>query len=237
MTELVTILGSCRQTPIKKYYPDTDIQEEITYPHYTKEVLQTIQYLKYRNFTEEQTKNGFRSGLLSKCTKGIDDSMYFRLKEQFDNTTFFLIEIASRKVYYWKGKYMYLHEIAIDPKYEFPEPENIIVTESTDQEIEQDLIQIKSELYPKKMLVISHFSTYNHGKRYELTKTLEKICKKLEIPFLNQSVLVEKYGMETINQRESKYAHFTEYGNKCMGEILYEKMQQVSLETLGKNRF
>ena len=49
MNKIVTIFGSCRQYSIKEIYKCTDIQEEISYPHYTKEVLQIIDYLKNIN--------------------------------------------------------------------------------------------------------------------------------------------------------------------------------------------
>ena len=42
----ITILGSCRQLSILKYFNVSFIQEELNYPHYTKEILQQIIYLK-----------------------------------------------------------------------------------------------------------------------------------------------------------------------------------------------
>lgn len=225
MSEYITLLGSCRQWPIRSYYNTTDIQDQITFPHYSKEILQVIQYLKYKNLTNEETKYCFRSNLLSYCNREIDDNLYNRLKEQFDNTTFFLIEVASRTVYKWKN--LFLHHIATDSQYKFPFINEIEIYDITDEEIEKDLIQIKEELYPKKMLVISHFSTYTSGKRYDLILSLERICKKLNIPFLNQSLLIEKYGIDTI-VKEELMAHFTDYGNKCAGELLYEKIKEVN---------
>jgi hypothetical protein len=225
MGEFVTLLGSCRQWSIRSYYSTSDIQDEITFPHYSKEVLQEIQYLKYRNLTKEETRYCFRSSILSNCKREIDDTLYNKLKEQFDNTSFFLIEIATRVAYKWKN--LYLHHIAVDPKYELPDIDEIEVYDLTDEEIEEDLKKIKEELYPKKILVISHFATYNRGKRYDLIVSLEEICKKLDIPFFNQSLLIEKYGMDTI-KKEDIMAHFTDYGNNCMRELLYNKMKEIN---------
>lgn len=226
MTELVTIFGSCRQQIIQKYYQITDIQQLVSYPHYSKEVLQLINYLKYRNLSNEDTRFCFRTNLLNKCSTCIDDDLYKKLHTQFNNTTFFLIEIASRIAYKWKN--LYLHHIATESQYNFPAVNEIEIYDLTDEEIEEDLIQIKKELYPKKILVISHFATYSKGKRYDLINSLEKICSKLNIPFLNQSILIEKYGIENTIVNENVLAHFTEYGSECMSNILYDKMKEVN---------
>ena len=42
----ITIFGSCRQQALGKYYSTTSIQESLTYPHYTKEIIQAIEYCK-----------------------------------------------------------------------------------------------------------------------------------------------------------------------------------------------
>ena len=43
---LITILGSCRQESLYKNYNITSIQKNISYPHYTKEIIQAIEYCK-----------------------------------------------------------------------------------------------------------------------------------------------------------------------------------------------
>jgi len=237
--EYLTILGSCRQQPIKSIFTSShndcseecviintsQIQDELNYPHYTKEILQQIRYLKYQNIPEEYTKYCFRSGLLFHNT--IDDNKYNILKNQFDNTTFFLIEIASRISYKWNE--LYLHHIEEEDQYGFYDRNNILKYDLTDEEIEEDIIQIKNELYPKPFIIISHFATYNSGKRYELILLLENICNKLHIPFLNQTDIINKYGIHII-QNERTLSHYTEEGKKYVGETLFNKINEVKMQ-------
>ena len=208
----ITILGSCRQTPISNHFHTTSIQEALTYPHYTKEILQEIKYLKHNDIPHEATKCIFRSGLLSHCSNGISNEYHSHLKREFEETDFFLIEVASRLYYKWQG--YYLHHIAEDEQYGFYDRENIKYGELTDEEIEADLIDIRKELYPKKFLIISHLATYNHGKRYELIRSLEFICERLDIPFLDQSSFISKYGGSIVQDDKN---HYTEYGHQVVG--------------------
>jgi len=224
--DCITILGSCRQQPIQKYIRVSTIQESLNYPHYSKEILQQIKYLKYKNISNEETKYIFRSSLLNKCQKEITDNDYNILKKEFDDTSFFLIEIASRISYKWNN--LYLHHIAESPHYEFYDRDRIIKEDLTDEEIEDDIIQIRNELYPKPFIIISHFSTYEHGKRYELIKLLQNICDKLNIPFLNQSDVVKQYGNNII-QKEPVLAHYTDKGSEYIGKILLDKINQVTI--------
>ena len=55
---------------------------------------------------------------------------------------------------------------------------------------------------------------------------LEKICNKYDIPFLNQTILIEKFGIGVISQ-ENKLVHYNQQGNQCIGKLLYEKIQKI----------
>ena len=216
--EIITILGSCRQQIIQSYLKTTNIQEKLTYPHYTKEILQQIQFLKRRHISKSNTKYCFRTNLLTQCTTEITDEEYNILNEEFEKTTTFLIEIASRKKYMWKN--MFLHHIATEDTYNFYDRKNIIIESSTDEEIEDDILNIQKELYPKKIIIISHFSTYNTGIRYELIQLLQRICIKHNIPFINQSHIIDIYGPNILTDNN----HYNEIGNKIVGKILLDKI-------------
>ena len=220
----VTILGSCRQQSILKYIEGTSIQEGLNYPHYTKEILQQIMYLKTRNISNNETRYCFRDGLLSFCQRFVNDEKYQTMKNEFETTDIFLVEIASRISYEWNE--LYLHHIAEEPYYQFPFRNELIKRDLTDDEIEQDIINIRDELYPKKLIVISHFSTYKYGKRYELINLLEQICLRLNIPFLNQSDIIEKYGINILVQ-EHVLSHYTQEGNEIVGKLLFEKINNI----------
>jgi hypothetical protein len=221
--EKVTILGSERQYSIAHHYPTTSILSDLNYPHYSKEILQQIRYLKYKNIDEENTKYCFRRGLLSHCQNSVDDSLYQHLKKQFDDTSLFVIEIASRRSYEWNG--LYLHHIAEEDSYHFYDRENIIKRDLTDEEIEEDILQIRKELYPRKLIILSHFSTYQHGKRYELIQLIKNICMNANIPFIDQSLFIEKYGKDNMLVDERVLAHYTDYGHQRVGEELKNRIE------------
>jgi hypothetical protein len=217
---ILTIFGSCRQQCISRYLNTTQIQEQVNYPHYTKEILQQIHYLKKNNIPMDMTRWCFRTGLLT----GQPINNYIELKTQFDNTTLFLIEIASRIEYKWNN--IYLHHIAEDPQYGFHDREHIERRISTDEEIEEDILQIKKELYPKPFIIISHFATYENGSRYELTLLLKRICEKWEIPFLNQSDIVKTHGIDII-VKEPVLSHYTQEGQEIVSNILLHNIREV----------
>lgn len=219
----ITILGSCRQIPISRYLRNTSIHEKLNYPHYTKEILQQIRYLKYKNISNENAGQCFRTGILNNFKPYSDDEIKF-LQEEFDRTNIFIVEIASRISYKWND--LYMHHIAEEPNYKFFDRENIIKSDLTDEEIEEDLVNIRNELYPQKLLVVSHFSTYNHGKRYELIKLLSGLCLKYDIPFFNQSDLICNYGIGIL-KNEPVLSHYTEEGENIVGKILNNIVQEV----------
>ena len=225
MLPRISIFGSCSQTVISSITPTSDIHKRINYTHYTSEILQQIRYLKYRNIPDEYTKYCFRAGLLSHCSTPIGDETYSILKSVFDNTTIFLVEIASRISYKWNG--LYMHHIATEDSYGFYDRHAIEQRDLTDEEIEEDLIQIRNELYPKPFIVISHFATYPDRKNSdELTQLLQSICLKFNIPFLNQSDLIAKYG-ERILSPEPVLAHYTEEGRQIVGEWMMDKIREI----------
>lgn len=208
----ITIFGSCRQQMIEKYYNVTSIQQELTYPHYTKEIIQAIEYCKNRSTINKiDTKYCFRTGILE--NKEIDNK---KLLSEFQKTDLFVVEIASRISYEWKG--LYIHHILTEEPYGFNDRDNIIQRELSDEEIDNDIYKIKELLYPKKLLIVSHIYTREYGKRYELIKLLEKICIKYDIPFLSPSEYLNQE-IQEVYQNEPILAHFTDYGKELMSYI------------------
>jgi len=223
MTDYITILGSCRQTSIESLLPTSQILCEMNFPHYSKEILQQIKYLKYKDIPTEYTRHCFRTNIIYNIV--LNDDTYAALKQQFENTTFFLIEIASRIAYKWNG--VYLHHIAEEDKYHFDDRANIVKEDLTDEEIEQDIIQIKNELYPKPFIIISHFATYKTGKRYELICLIERICHKMNIPFINQMDVVAQHPDIQMIENEPILAHYTLNGHHIIGDIMLNKINEV----------
>lgn len=211
LNKLITIFGSCRQYSINKQFATTSIQEGVTYPHYTKEVLQTVKFLK--NIDNYDNLNYcFRTEILNRSR--FTDEQINKFREEFDRTDVFVIEIASRIAYEYNNTY--IHHIASEEKYNVPIRNDIKIRDQTDEEIENDINEIISLLSPKPIIIVSHICTYSTGKRYELTKLLQKICEKKNISFFNPSVLLEKYSLNDLFINENVLTHYTEFGHNIV---------------------
>lgn len=217
----ISILGSCRQRPVSKYYDTTSLHDLLTYPHYTKEILQAIRFIKYNDIPIEDTSYVFRTCLINGCRPVLDLG---KIKEAYDSTNIFLIEVASMKSYMFNG--YYLHHIADDPTY-FKHHDQVIKGDLSKEEIEDDIINIRNELHPKKMILVTHFATYHHGKRYELTKHIENVGNKLSIPVLNPSNLLKKYTAEQLFAREAVLSHFTPLGDDLIAEVYKQYIEEL----------
>lgn len=216
----VTVLGSCRQDSVRDIdiFKCTDLQKEITYAHYSKEVIEMIKFCKYGHLTPEETRYCLRSAMLYKKPIIFNN----HIKSQFEQTDIFLVEIASKLTYEYNGKY--LHHIAEDPKYNVHEEirNNITSREQSKKEIEQDILQIKELLSPKKVIIITHFASYKRGKRYELTQWLEEICEKHSIPIINPAKRLSGYSPAKLFKNEQVLSHYTYEGHNLIRQI-YKK--------------
>jgi hypothetical protein len=224
---IVTILGSCRQTPISKYHTMTSIHDRLNYPHYTGEILQQIKYLKQKNISYDDTKYCFRSGILSGFCRGIDDVMFRSLQDEFNRTDIFLVEIATRKYYKYNG--LFLHHIAEEEQYNFNDRKNIEIGDLTDEQIEEDIMNIRKEIYPKKLLIISHFATRKIGKRYQLIELLKQITTGMSIPFFDQSQLIDTYG-EDIVEKEKVITNYNNLGKNLVADALHQYIGDILSE-------
>lgn len=207
----LTIFGSCRQDSLYSLYTCTSIQKTLTYPHYTKEVIQAIKFCNGQlQIVPELAQWIFRSGILE--SKTIHSSAY---KAEFDSTDIFVIEIASRISYEYAG--LYAHHILTEPKYGFNRISDIVERDISDDEIEQDLVKMKNLLYPKKMIIVSHIYTRRHGKRYELVQLLSRLCEKHRIPFFDP---VEQLGGDAPDAyvEEAVLAHYTDHGHALISQ-------------------
>ena len=210
MSKVITIFGSCRQSSLYSKYNITNIQEELTYPHYTKEILQAIRFCKgISSITEEETSLCFRTCILK--NKNVNWNLF---KEEFDNTDVFVIEVASRISYEYNN--LYLHHIQADSNSMFKEKDKITIRDLDDNEIEEDIVSIVKLLHPKSILIVSHFSTYENSKRSILASLLEKICLKLKVPFLNPSTLLDKYTASQLFESEKILNHYTPFGHSII---------------------
>ncbi len=220
MKPVITVLGCCRQYSVARHYETTGILEGLVYPHYSKEIRQAVEYLGQNHIDPSLTRWCFRTGLLT--GRAVD---YESLARDFRRTDLFVVEIASRKSYEWRN--LYMHEIAVDPKYGFPERGQVAVQEQSDAEIEEDLCRIKELLAPRPMLLVGHLTTYQHGSRYGLVQLLRRLAEKYAIPFFDPAVLLEEYTAEQLYAKEPTLAHYTDFGHEVVGRKYKELIDKI----------
>lgn len=218
---IITILGSCRQDSLYNYFPVTKIKNALTFPHYSKETIQAIEFCSGVKVPPYQlTSSLFRTGILK--GRSID---FRRYMSAFKSTDLFVIEIASRISYEYRG--YYAHHILVEDEYAPADKESIAIRDLTDLEIEEDLLTIMRYLHPKKVLVVSHFYTRTHGKRYELAKLLKRLTKKYDIPFFDPVYETREFNPDDLFEREVVQTHLTKYGQKIMGQKYYEYIKKM----------
>jgi hypothetical protein len=206
----VTIFGTCRQHSIKDIFNISSIQENLTYPYNTRELIQAIQFCKGYFFTKDSTQYRFRSGILNKSV--LDQEKFI---DEYNSSDIIIIEIPSRNYHTYKD--MVVHQIL--------ENSDVIKHRLNDNEIENDIIKIKELLYPKPFIIVSHVYTYNYGERYQLVKLLDNLTNKYNIPFINPNDTLHKYNNVFIN--ESKLSHYSDYGHLLMREVYRNKIIEV----------
>jgi len=219
----VTIFGSCRQQPLLTHYTGTSIQEALTYPHYTKEIIQAIEFCKGMPISSLATQHCFRTGILE--NRPITNQA--ELQREYEESDVIVVEIASRISYEWN--HLFMHHIASEEQYGFYDRKAVVQRDLTDEEIEADLWRIKQLVHSgpktKKLLVVSHIYTKEQGKRYDLIKLVERLCLKYDIAFLSPSeYLVHETG---VYQEEFVLAHYTDKGKYLIGLVYKEHIENL----------
>ena len=218
---LITIFGSCRQDSIYQLYPVTSIKNELSYTHYTKEIIQAMEYCKgiARDFDE---KFFFRSSILK--NRLIDKNF----TKEFNKTDLFIVEIASRIAYRYKGKFIH-HEAYDNPEYRAQLNSEVDVYDLSDEEIEQDLLRIKELTYPKKLIIVTHIVTTRKGKRYDLARLIKSICLKLKITVIEPYEVINQYSLNLLFEKNDNQRHYTDFGHDIIKNE-YQKTIKLELQ-------
>ena len=219
---ICTLFGSCR---ISKIHGSNNLNRLINYTHCTKEVLQFINFLKGNlEIPYPYNISCFRTAICN----NIPIHYCKEFTDNFDRTDIFIIEICSSKKYI-ENNY-YLHHLSVDKKrHWYHKTVNSILEKSTmetqtDEEIENDILEIQRLLHPKRIIIISHYNAKKDGKllesRNKLICLLDKICKKHSIYFINPTVVLQSYNQCVILKDDlGHYTNkgitlFTDYMNK-----------------------
>jgi hypothetical protein len=222
---LSTIFGSCRQESFYEM-PElniTGIRDNISYTHYTKEILEVIKFCKHGHISPEETTSVFRTPIIK------NQKLFFNdiLKQNFINTRIFILEIASRTSYLYNGNYV--HHILFDNE-NFNK--RIIVNKQTDEEIENDIIQIKYELNDRHMIIVGHIVTHYFGNRYELLTLLENICEKHNIYFINPVKELTKLGYKVKTLLMEDGTHYNDAGHAAIKQVYCNFIRTIKNQTL-----
>lgn len=209
----ITLFGTCRLNNIHNH---NGLNNLINYCHSTKEVIQFINFLKGElSIPNPYNKLCFRTAICD--NKFIDyNDTYNKL---FIDTDIFIIEICSKKKYIHND--FYLHHLCVDKRfsnYNTNTPHeilnNFIIEKQSDEEIENDILEIQKILYPKKIIIVSHYNSKQNGKyinsRNHLINLLDSICKKYDIPFINPTIVLSNYTQEQVI--ENDLGHYSDFG-------------------------
>jgi hypothetical protein len=200
--KVVTSFGSCRVSHVSG---NTRISDALTYTHTTKEVLQLIAFMKGElRLQAPYNRICFRAGILQE--KGLEWRP--QLLNVFEDTEIFVVEVCSRKKYMYGG--LCLHDLSVDrrfPGFNKGTPSEIMdgveIVEQTDDEIRQDLLEIREVLGHRKMIVVSHYNArVSNGEvlaaRDELIRLLKGICAENTIPFLDPTEALKDFPQDVV---------------------------------------
>jgi hypothetical protein len=211
----ITLFGTCR---INNINYNNNLNNLINYPHSTKEVIQFIKFLKGElNFPKPYNKLCFRTAICE--DKYIDyDNTYNKL---FLDTDIFIIEICSNKKYIHNN--FYLHHLCVDERFKGQGYDatpleilnNFTIEKQSDEEIENDILEIQKMLHPKIIIIVSHYNSKQNGEyfnsRNNLINLLDTICKKYNIPFINPTIVLSNYSQEEVITED--LGHYTDFGS------------------------
>ena len=228
-----TVLGSCRQYTLRNFLDCNELQETLTYAHYSKEVLQMVKYALTGHLPSSIASQLLRSTLVEH--KSIEWNPAWA--DMIRSSDIFFVEIASSKCYeYNDGQTIaYAHHIAIEEQRFFANPsiqQYIKVRDQTKEELEDDIRELKKLLGDKPIVIVSHYSSYARGKRYELVCWLRDICEKANIPFINPKEELAMFQTEDLWVKEQVLSHYTPFGEKQI-----EKVYRRVVGDVLKNRF
>ena len=170
----------------------------------------------------------FRTAILEKKGISCTDQFY----SIFSDSDVVVIEICSSKTYIHQG--YYLHHLTIDKRFselnieEFKDCQMVV---QTDDEIEKDLLEIKRRLYPKKIIIVSHYNSLRDGiefpSRKHLIDLLSRLCTKYNIPFVDPTIALSAYPQEAVMTDD--LGHYTAFGRSEIANYMTLKISTLTI--------
>ncbi|MEN6467763.1 MAG: hypothetical protein ABFD45_02260 [Smithella sp.] len=155
----IALLGTCRLGSIRRHFDCTDFDEAISFVHSTKEIIQILKYITNQiAIPDDINQFCFRRGILSRQPV----FQHERFVSQFNEADLFVIEVCAMRKYIYEGFYM--HHLAVDRRLHYHKEtpkrilENTLVQYQDRQEIEEDIADIQSIVFPRDVLLVSHIN-------------------------------------------------------------------------------
>jgi hypothetical protein len=232
MTKKITILGSCRQQALYRlsaHATVTSVQEKVSYPHSTREMLEVIRFCKQGGISPEDTMRTFRTPILDKTPLVWTEA----LREEWEGSDIVVVEMASRLAFRYEGRYV--HHILHDDKQYWLQPDEerqkIQVEVLDDAAIEEDLLEIRASLSAaQQLVVVTHLINGQRGGRYDLVLSVERICDRHNILCIQPAAEMEKRGFhleDLVVPEEKRITHFTDRGHSVMATIFREILFEI----------
>ena len=211
----ITIFGTCRLDSLSNY--NNRIKNEISYTYYTKEILEVIKFIKYNHISCEETITTFRTPIMNKTPIYANN-----FQGMIETTDVFVIEICCKKTYKYNN--LFVHSGLCDYSNDWIS-QQIIINEQSNEEIENDILEIIHELNTRKIIIVGHIVTDDKSERYKLSQLLENICFKYNLLFINPVAEIVKKGYninQLVDHHEKTILHYNENGHMVMNEIYNE---------------
>ena len=230
---MITLFGTCR---IDGVHYNNNINNQVNYPHSTKEIIQQIHFLSGAlTIPHPYSILCFRSGILQKT----DIVLTTELQDAFKTSKLFVVEICSMKKYMSDG--FYLHHLAVDKRFASynynynnnnnddygcsTNSTNSITFEcktQTAQEIEDDILQIIKLIANRKLIVVTHYNSKRNDEfmdaRNNLIVLLSDICNKYSIPIIKPSEVLKEFSQDQVMNDD--LGHYTPLGFQKFSEYI-----------------
>jgi len=225
----ITLFGTCRINGVHK---NNNINNQVNYPHSTKEIIQEIYFLTGAiTIPHPYNVFCFRSGILQNS----NILLTTELQEAFSRSTLCIIEICSMKKYMCDG--FYLHHLAVDKRFQSYNNTHDFLksfecTMQNAQEIEDDILHIKKLIGNKKLIIVSHYNAKLNEEyieaRNKLIKILSEICSKQNILLIKPSEVLINYTQNEVMTDD--LGHYTPFGHKVFSDFMnsyIEKQEEI----------
>jgi len=155
----VALLGTCRLLPVRRHFDCTGFDQDISYVHSTKEILQLLWFItKQIEIPDAVNRFCFRTSILNH--RPVPHSQKF--VDQFNAADLFVVEVCAQKKYMF-DKYV-MHHLAVDQRLHYyrDTPKDVrqrtVAVHQGSDEIDEDIDKIVRLVHPRRVLVVSHFN-------------------------------------------------------------------------------